>query len=169
MYNGLLKNYCARPLIEYPWGVKNWLPMSDRSGLMHSVYTPLPRHPRRLYGPCLARTHNVFQQTVTAIFLIFVLGGTTQAAETLHDPTRPGGTPTPRAAAEPAAQRWHLSSIVIADTRRVAIINDQVVAIGEQVDGATVMDIQAYAVTLRRDGRDFTLTLLDARVKTHSG
>lgn len=111
----------------------------------------------------------MYKQLLIMSTLALLLTGTAQAAETLHDPTRPGGTPTPRAAAEPAAQRWHLSSIVIADTRRVAIINDQVVAIGEQVDGATVMDIQAYAVTLRRDGRDFTLTLLDARVKTHSG
>lgn len=91
------------------------------------------------------------------------------AAETLRDPTRPGGAPAPRAAAEPAAPQWRLSSIVIADTRRVAIINDEVVAIGERVNGATVMDIQPYAVTLRRNGRDFTLSLLDARVKTHAG
>jgi len=109
------------------------------------------------------------QQTILALALALLLSGGAHAAETLHDPTRPGGMPAPRAAAEPATQHWHLSSIVIADTRRVAIINDQVVAIGEQVDGATVMDIQAYAVTLRRDGRNFTLTLLDARVKTHSG
>ncbi|MCG5514373.1 general secretion pathway protein GspB [Ectothiorhodospira shaposhnikovii] len=88
-------------------------------------------------------------------------------ALSLADPTRP---PTPQELrawqgmldAEQATTRgWVLQSVLMAPQRRIAIINGQRVGVGETVDGARVIRIEAAAVALSHEGRDITLRLTE--------
>lgn len=111
----------------------------------------------------------MFKRTpITLLLAILLAAPPGWAAEDLADPTRPAWARSSNDKAGIRAPGWKLSSIVVGETRRVAVINDEAVGIGDVVNGATVMEILPYAVTLRRNGRDFTLTLLDGNVKTRS-
>jgi len=85
----------------------------------------------------------------------------TQAAaaaerEGLRDPLRP-----PMAGAEappgPDPADWRLSSTLIAEGRRVAIINGRVVGAGQTVDGARVLEVGPGRVRLRVGETRFTI------------
>lgn len=83
-----------------------------------------------------------------------------RAGEGLEDPTRPSALP--QAAAAPAASpstgpRWRLQSTLVADDRRLAVINGRTLARGDRVDGAQVVDIGVGVATLEADGRRTTL------------
>lgn len=82
------------------------------------------------------------------------------AAERLSDPTRPttrgGGEVGQR---ENAASRWQLQSILIAEGRRTAVINDTMVGVGDNINGARVVEILPHAVHLRTKGGLTELTL----------
>jgi MSHA biogenesis protein MshK len=89
----------------------------------------------------------------------------------MEDPTRP---PTARATSSyvPAKKRqgprWVLNSTLISSDRRTAVINDRVVAQGDQINGATVVSIQPSAVRLRDNGREVTLVMLKKNIKSLS-
>ena len=73
------------------------------------------------------------------------------------DPMRP---PQARQATTPAAQQsWDLSSVLIGERRRLAVINDQMVKVGDRVGGARVQRIEADRVILLRGEQSMTLTL----------
>ena len=82
----------------------------------------------------------------------------------LRDPLQP---PTQRA--QPAAEAtvnpadWRLASTLVADGRRVAVINGQVAAPGHTVDGARVLAVERGRVRLRVGAEEFTI-----RSSTHS-
>jgi hypothetical protein len=99
------------------------------------------------------------------LFLPVLLAGfglvlpATAGADTLADlpdPTRPsgfsGGGPVAR-------DGFTLYSTRVSARERVAVINGRRVGVGDEIQGATVNDIQAFQVTLRRGGRDITLRL----------
>lgn len=99
--------------------------------------------------------------------LILVMAQEMPALAALQDPTRP---PTQAAASvssptTSSGPRWVLTSMLVSPERRTAVINDQVVGIGDRVGGARVMDIQADAVRLRAEGREVTLVMLKTNVK----
>lgn len=79
----------------------------------------------------------------------------------LGDPTRPTALAEPDAPGSAAAQgpRWRLQSTLVADTRRVAVINGRMVAQGERVDGARLVEIRPDGVTLEHEGQRITLRL----------
>lgn len=80
----------------------------------------------------------------------------------LGDPTKPTALSDPdEVAAAQAAQgpRWRLQSTLVADTRRVAVINGRTVAQGERVDGAQLVEIRQDGVTLEHEGQRITLRL----------
>ena len=80
----------------------------------------------------------------------------------LGDPTKPTALSDPdevTAAAAAQAPRWRLQSTLVADTRRVAVINGRTVAQGERVDGAQLVEIRQDGVTLEHDGQRITLRL----------
>jgi MSHA biogenesis protein MshK len=97
------------------------------------------------------------------IAALLALGATARAAPPLVDPTRPPALGDPAlAGAEAAAtggERFVLSSVLVAGERRVAVVNDRVVSIGDVVDGARVTAIKPYAVTLALDAERLTVTL----------
>jgi len=80
------------------------------------------------------------------------------ADEQRRDPLRPPGEI--RADSEPLfnAAAWQLSSTLVADGRRVAIINDRTVGVGDRVGGARVVAIETGRVELDYRGRRFTIT-----------
>ncbi len=91
--------------------------------------------------------------------------------EALDDPLRPPGAIVqqklaPRAGAAP---RPVLTSTLIADGRRLAVINGRQVSVGEAIGDAVVIDIQPAQVQLRRRGRTETLRLLPLEIKQPAG
>ena len=100
------------------------------------------------------------------------MASATPALAALEDPTRPPAQAAAVTTQSPAAAgngpRWTLTSTLVSPSRRTAVINDQVVAVGDRVDGALVADIQVDSVRLRSGGREVTLTLLKTNVKQPS-
>lgn len=92
-----------------------------------------------------------------------VLAAPAALAQRLGDPTKPTALdgPDEDRAAEVAAQgpRWRLQSTLVADTRRLAVINGRTVAQGERVDGARLLEVRQDGVTLELDGERITLRL----------
>jgi hypothetical protein len=102
------------------------------------------------------------------VFLLLAGGA---AAQQSGDPLRPPGYhsgPAAKGAERPRKPSYHLSSILITDAGRRAIINGRSVAEGEAIDGARVEAISANQVTLQRDGRRLTLEFLPYRIKKPS-
>lgn len=103
------------------------------------------------------------------IGLTISLANTAQAD--LVDPTQPPGlmpAPARSAPAAPKGPRWRLHSILISPQRRSAVINEQLVGLGDRINGAVVIEIQASSVRLRSRGRDVTLALPKQDIKTLS-
>lgn len=88
-------------------------------------------------------------------------------AGTLQDPTRP----TPGALFQssqdprPGTAIWTLNSTLVADDRRVAVINGTHVSEGESVGGARVLRIRKTDVLLQAPGRQVTLQLIPDTLK----
>lgn len=100
--------------------------------------------------------------------LILVMAAPALAA--LEDPTRPP-VQAPAAAQSPAASdgpRWLLTTTLVSPERRTAVINNQVVTVGDRIGGARVVDIQADSVRLRAGGREVTLMIVSTNVKQAS-
>jgi MSHA biogenesis protein MshK len=82
--------------------------------------------------------------------------------------------PTPlrdeeQAARAAAAPRWRLQSTLVADTRRLAVINGRTVAQGGRIEGATLVEVRQDGVTLEEDGRRIRLRLLRETPAVKSG
>ncbi|WP_019528140.1 hypothetical protein [Dasania marina] len=65
------------------------------------------------------------------------------------DPTKPPGFGAERA----AKIQYYLNSVLISDTRKVAIINGKALSAGESINGATVLSISHKLVRLDKNGR----------------
>jgi len=79
----------------------------------------------------------------------------------LVDPTRPPGAAVQKHSLFSIKNRspWRLSSTLIARERKIATINGKIVRQGERINGATVIDIQAWNVTLRKNKKTFKVYL----------
>lgn len=97
-----------------------------------------------------------------AVMLLTIFAGQVLA---LDDPTRPPGYPLPGSKAGASGPAWQVSAIRIAANSKSAIINGRSVAVGSQVDGATVIDIEPGEVTLNKAGKEFTVRLFAHSVK----
>jgi len=110
------------------------------------------------------------------LLALLVLAATAYAAEpetedtpaaknvpALKDPTEPyrpaadGGS----GRAGPAP-RFRLTAVLIAPTRRVAIVNGKPMQEGQRVAGAELVKIDGHSVQMREGGRDFVLQLGNA-------
>ncbi len=65
-------------------------------------------------------------------------------------------------------QAWHVNEILFSGARRVAIVNDMAVAIGDRVDGAKVLGIEPAHVTLMYKNKTITARLKAMTIKTKS-
>ncbi len=84
------------------------------------------------------------------------------AQQGLGDPMRPTALdePEPVERAVRSGPRWRLQSTLVADSRRLAVINGRTVAQGERIDGATVREVRPGGVTLEVEGRRVELRVL---------
>lgn len=106
---------------------------------------------------------------LTAIALGLLLAGPACAAGAPlegADPMRPPGAP---AAGTSRAPSWTLSSTLVGDGRRLAVVNGRLVGVGDRVDGARVIDIDPRRVRLAVDGRAFDVPLQHGRWKQRTG
>ena len=84
------------------------------------------------------------------------------------DPMRPPNLIKPRTTKSQIQQpliittpNFKLLSTLVAKERRIAVINDQIVAIGDVIQGAIVTDIDDQTVSLSFQGRSILLQLLE--------
>jgi MSHA biogenesis protein MshK len=94
-----------------------------------------------------------------AAVLLVCASAPTAAQTGFGDPTRPTSLSEPEAARVVQGPRWRLQSTLVADNRRVAVINGRTVAQGERVDGAQLVEVRSDGVTLEEDGQRFQLRL----------
>ena len=103
-----------------------------------------------------------------ALLLLAVAAGAA-AQSGLGDPTRPTSLSEPDEVARTAQlPRWRLQSTLIADDRRVAVINGRTVSVGERIEGAMLLEVRSDGVTLQQDGQRLNLRL-PGRVEVKSG
>ena len=75
----------------------------------------------------------------------------------LPDPTRPSGWH--EGGGSTVNQGLVLQGTTVFANRRVAVINGQRLGVGDQVQGAKVVEVQPFQVRLQRAGRDIVLRL----------
>lgn len=82
----------------------------------------------------------------------------------LEDPTRPAGHPSYRGVGV-SGPVWNVSEIRIAPKHKTAVINGRTVAIGNSVNGATVVDIEPSTVRFKKADKEFSVRLFANSVK----
>lgn len=70
----------------------------------------------------------------------------------LTDPTRPG-----QYSPAPTAAQFQLDSVLIGQSRKVAVINGVAVSVGDLIQGAKVVSINTQKVTLSRNGKSIVI------------
>ncbi len=88
-------------------------------------------------------------------------------AAALQDPTRPTQTALYLSPSAPlaSADKWTLNSTLVANDRRVAVINGNHVSEGESIGGARVLKIRKTDVLIQAPGRRITLQLIPDTLK----
>ena len=91
-------------------------------------------------------------------------------AETLPDPTRPSTFTIRRQIQDELPQEfisWNVKAIKTSEQERNAIVNDQLVKIGDEINSARVVDITPNTVVLEHDRKELVLRLLpkDFKIK----
>lgn len=101
------------------------------------------------------------RSTATLATLLVAAAVSADATE-LADPMRPALGLAAPVAEQPVEKinGWRLSSTLVASGRRVAVVNGRVVGVGDRIDGARVVAIQAREVLLTNDGSRITLRLV---------
>ena len=103
------------------------------------------------------------RQLTVGIILLIVTTATAAADTALSDPMQPAVTP-PKSATDSAAPAaapvvYTLSAIKIEALHRSAIINNQLVRVGAEVDGAHVLKISPQVVDIRAGETHLALRL----------
>lgn len=98
--------------------------------------------------------------------LALLLGcGSVQAQSGIGDPTRPTSLSEPdTATAAVQGPRWRLQSTLVADERRLAVINGRTIAQGGRIDGATLVEVRQDGVTLEAEGQRIQLRLVPVTI-----
>ena len=87
-------------------------------------------------------------------------------AMAMDDPTRPPGYPLATARGKSmTAPVWNVSAIRIASKQKTAVVNGRTVAVGNRVNGATVIDIEPSEVKFKKADKEFSVRLFANRVK----
>jgi hypothetical protein len=102
------------------------------------------------------------------VFLLFGFVVCAQAQEAVTDPTKPlGFSGATNATGGKAQETIQLMSILIAEDRKVAIINGQALRENQTLKGvgATVKKIDADAVTLQQNGKVWRVALNNTAIR----
>ena len=90
-------------------------------------------------------------------------------SEILQDPTRPPGVKFNYQPGSSKAKRsWILSSTLVANGRRNAVINNRLVSVGQTINNARVLSIQTNAVWLLHKQKRIQIKLLAREIKDFS-
>jgi hypothetical protein len=109
--------------------------------------------------------------TTIALVGLGLLGARVGTGAELPDPTRPylyNVTP-PVSVPEKGKEQWRLSGVQIRANSRSAILNGQVVKVGDKIGAASVVRIEPWQVTLNENYRDIVVNLLMTDVKVRAG
>lgn len=104
--------------------------------------------------------------SVALLFFCLNCGSLAFAEQPLSDPTRPvvlSGVGL--GASTPKTVKWKLTSTLIAPQRQVAVINDQVVKVGQKIDGAKLVAVKPGSALLLHAGKTIQLKLISGTVK----
>ncbi len=84
-------------------------------------------------------------------------------ATPLQDPTRPPNQQLQKKSLYKGTSqyRWKLSSTLISSERKIATINGKLVRPGERINGAILVDIDAWNVTLIKNNKEFKVYLFN--------
>ncbi len=96
-------------------------------------------------------------------FVVFQFSLVSVNANQLNDPTRPPGVLFKQNKLYKNIQQypWRLSSTLISSERQIATINGKLVRPGEKINGATLIAIDAWTVTLIKNNKEFKVYLFD--------
>ena len=103
-----------------------------------------------------------------AVVILSLMILASAGAGPLPDPTRPAvGLALPAAAAQPAEEllTWNLTAIRISPTDRTAIINGQLVKVGDVVGRGIVREITRDGVVLDYNRKKLVVQLIPYKVK----
>jgi len=104
----------------------------------------------------------VFVRQLLIAMLVMLSVAPVYAMTELPDPTRPGNFMLQSNASDAQlSQHFQLHSVLISSQRRVAIINDKSVEVGDWVDGASVKSINKNRVELVKQGSRFSVVLTE--------
>jgi hypothetical protein len=108
----------------------------------------------------------VFNKVLCTVLLLGVVSAVcAESPDAAYaDPMQPY-QPRPQAEAGRAEARYRVTSVLIAPTRRIAVINGLRCRVGDEVDGASVMSIEADAVRLRVGSRELVVRLESRRTR----
>lgn len=84
-------------------------------------------------------------------------------AALLRDPTRPTGY-----IGDENANPWQLNAIILSSDRRIAIIGENVVKVGDEIAGQKIISIRSNSVTLEGPEGKMELNLVDKTTKQRS-
>ncbi|MCH8335587.1 MAG: hypothetical protein IIC61_06810 [Proteobacteria bacterium] len=96
---------------------------------------------------------------LTAVAILLSGPALAGSEELLSDPTRPWSAKS-SVAAPTSAAGFRVTAIFTSEMRRIAIVNGQRVSEGDQVDGATVVEILADSCRLDLLGKAITTRVL---------
>ncbi|PLX92011.1 MAG: hypothetical protein C0620_09820 [Desulfuromonas sp.] len=94
---------------------------------------------------------------VLALFMMAPL-----SANAWHDPMRPQGQPALATQAKPDSE-FTVTSILLSQQRRVAVLNGRVVTVGDTIDQCRVVRISPDTVTLQQGDKRYELRLQTAQ------
>jgi len=87
----------------------------------------------------------------------------------LQDPTRPPGVKfSHQPGSSKAKPSWILSSTLVANGRRNAVINNRLVSVGQTINQARILSIQSNAVWLMYKQKRIQIKLLAREIKDFS-
>ncbi|HUQ53208.1 MAG TPA: hypothetical protein VM692_13365 [Gammaproteobacteria bacterium] len=93
------------------------------------------------------------------VALLAIAAARAEDTPPVRDPMRPFGSVAAAAAAAAKAPRFAMTAVLIAPSRRVAIVNGKPYAQGATVDGAEIVAIEHDVVRLRERGAELVIHL----------
>lgn len=99
------------------------------------------------------------RSAAAALAILLGFAAAALAGAELPDPTRPALAVPAAGSVEAPAGSYALSAVWIGAQRRVALINGRPVAVGDSVDGARVLAIDASGVRIRAADGERVLSL----------
>ena len=94
-----------------------------------------------------------------------------KAADLIRDPTKPlvdlsgAGGFAGESVEEEEEKPLTLQSVVVKDHYTVAVINSQLVKVGQIIEGYELTTVTAYGAQLERDGKGLSLSLFNLKVR----